>query len=177
MPESFRALGFISPTGFENKAAAGFIRRSNPWVRAVLNGRPWSNALFRLMMRRSVIRRFVEKTWGSKKIDEGLLDYDCLIAYQSGAEHAPFSFIASYMFTPHILDAYRALRLPVWMVHGVRGDFVSYPKKRTVEGRENWTIDVLPTGAFPQFEVLPKMLESYESFLAELDGAGLKAAK
>lgn len=114
MPESFRTLGFISPAGFENKAAAGFIRRSNLWVRAVLNGRPWSNALFRLMMRRSVIRRFVEKTWGSKKIDEGLLDYDCLIAYQSGAEHAPFSFIAGYMFTPHILDAYRALRRYGW---------------------------------------------------------------
>ena len=171
-PEGFRTLGFISPTGFDKNASTNVMRRAGgfSWLHAALNARVWSAGLFRLMMRRSVIRLFLSKTWGSRQIDEGLLDYDCRLARQPGAQHAPYYFISGFLFSARILDIYKSLRMPVWMVHGVRGDFVDYTEKRAVEGSENWTIDVFQTGAFPQFETLAALVESYERFL----GAAMK---
>ena len=111
------------------------------------------------------MRYFLEKTWGSKRIDEGLFTYDYLAAHQPGGEHAPFSFIAGFLFSKDALTLYKSLSLPVWMAHGVRGDFVDYARKTEVEGRSNWTIQVFKTGAFPHFEALDQVTAAYESFL------------
>jgi pimeloyl-ACP methyl ester carboxylesterase len=166
-PEAFRSLGLISPTGFEGKARDNRVpgNRGKPWLLKALYWPIWKRGIFRLLTKRPVIRKFLEKAWGSKTIDEPLLDYDCLTARQHGARHAPYSFVAGYLFSTDALRLYETLKLPVWMAYGVRGDFVDYRHKTRVAGRPNWTIIQFESGAFPHFEMLGKVADSYDSFL------------
>ena len=164
-PEAFRSLGLISPTGFEGKArdeAGG--TRGKEWLRRAMNFPLWGKAIFALSTSRSVIRKFLEKTWGSADIDEALLRYDIATSHQPGARYAPYYFISGFLFSKDILRVYERIRQPVWMIHGTRGDFVDYHLKDRVEHRPNWTIQVLPTGAFPHFEQLDEVAASYDEF-------------
>ena len=168
-PLSFRSLGLISPTGFETtlerQGQAG-ATYGKPGVRDIVSFPLWGRGLFDLVASKVSMRFFLSKTWGSPKIDEGLLDYDYLTAHQPGAEHVVFSFLSGFLFSKDILTIYKSLSVPVWMCHGVRGDFVDYKNKSQIEGRPNWTIQVFRTGALPQFEVLDQVVASYDSFLA-----------
>jgi hypothetical protein len=127
--------------------------------------RLWRRKLFDLLTSRVSIRYFLEKTFGTKAIDEGLVDYDYLTTHQPGAEHAPYSFLSGFLFSSDITRVYEALGGPVWLVHGVRGDFQDYTNKTRVAGRPNWSIDVLQTGALPQFEELGEFASRYDAFL------------
>lgn len=51
------------------------------------------------------------------------------------------------------------------MVHGVRGDFQDYLRKKSVEHRDNWTIRMFQTGALPHFELLDEFVCEYDAFL------------
>ena len=97
---------------------------------------------------------FLKKAFGSPNIDKGMLDYDYLTTHQPGAQHAPYYFVAGYLFSQDILRIYQDLPMPVWFSHGVRGDFVDYRDLPRFAGRRNWTVERLPTGAFPHFEDL-----------------------
>ena len=114
------------------------------------------------------MRFFLQKTWGSKQIDEGLFEYDYLAAHQLGAEHAPFSFLSGFLFSRDALSVYKDLTLPVWMCHGVRGDFVDFGRKSEVTDRANWTVQVFRTGALSHFERLDEVSSSYDAFLDKL---------
>ncbi len=166
-PTSFRSLGLISPTGFESKlqreGPAG-ATYGKPAVRDIVSFPLWGRPLFDLLVSRPSMRFFLQKTWGSTGIDEGLLDYDYACAHQPGAEHAPFSFVAGFLFSKDALSLYKELSLPVWMCHGVRGDFVDFDKTEAVKDRPNWTIKVFQTGAFPHFERLDAVVSSYDAF-------------
>jgi len=165
-PEDFRTIGLISPTGFEGKAMdKSGATQGKEWLRRTLNFSPWSHRLFSAFTAKPVIRKFLEKTFGSKKIDQALLNYDYETAHQPGAEHAPYYFISGHLFSKDILNVYQALTPPVWMVRGTRGDFVDYHHVSRVEDRSNWTFDVLDTGAFPHFEKLSEVTASYQKFL------------
>ncbi len=168
---SFRSLGFVSPTGFESalerQGAAG-TTYGRPAVRDVISFPLWGRALFDGLVSRPSMRFFLQKTWGSKRIDEGLLDYDYLSAHQLGAEHAVFSFAAGFLFSRDALTVYKSLGGPVWMCHGTRGDFVDYAKKTEVTGRSNWKVAVFDTGALPQFERLDEVTAYFDAFLDEL---------
>lgn len=171
-PDAFRSIALVSPTGFDSRGPRDGppgSDRGMPTLYKAFSFRPWRVPLFHLLTSRVSIRYFLEKTWGSKAIDEGLLEYDVLTTHQPGAEHAPYSFIAGFLFSNDITRVYDGLRLPVWMVHGVRGDFVDYKGKVLVEGRPNWTVDVLETGALPQFEMMEAFAARYDAFL---DGVG-----
>ena len=52
------------------------------------------------------------------------------------------------------------------MTHGVRGDFVDYSNKTSVENLANWTIDVFQTGAMPHFEASETFISRYDAFLS-----------
>lgn len=170
-PTTFRSLGLISPTGFETtlerQGAAG-TTYGKPAVRDVVSFPLWGRALFDLLVSRPSMRFFLEKTWGAKGIDEALFEYDYLSAHQPGAEHAPFSFLAGFLFSRDALTLYKELAAPVWMCHGVRGDFVDYGRKRELADRANWTVEVLRTGALPQFEQLRRVTAAYDAFLAKV---------
>lgn len=170
-PEAFRSIALVSPTGFDSRGPRNGppgSDRGMPKLYKALTFGLWRAPLFHLLTSRVSIRYFLEKTWGSKAIDEGLLEYDVLTTHQPGAEHAPYSFIAGFLFSDDITRVYGGLTLPVWMVHGVRGDFVDYKGKSLVQDRPNWTIDVLETGALPQFEMMQAFAERYDAFLSSV---------
>ncbi len=167
-PTLFRSLGLVSPTGFDSRAPRtgppGSTREMPALYRAFTFGL-WRRSFFALLTSRVSIRYFLEKTWGSKAIDEGLLDYDYRASHQPGAEHAPYCFISGYLFSNDITRVYEQLAMPVWMPHGIRGDFTDYSYAPVFAARSNWTIEEMPTGALPQFELPDIFMARYEAFL------------
>ena len=174
-PGHFRSVALVSPTGFSGKRAwreASGSTRAIPWLYHTLRGpgKGWGQALFRGLTRPGVIRYFLERTWGSKDIDEALWRYDLITTRQPGAWHAPLHFLAARLFSADIHTVYEQLLLPVWMSHGVRGDFTDYRGKTIVEHRPNWSFTVFPTGALPYFEVPERFCEAFDNFLSLTDG-------
>jgi len=168
-PAAFRSLALVSPTGFSGtrpRRGAPGTTRANPWLLAALRGPGWGGALFRALTRPGVIRYFLRRTWGSRAIDEELWHYDVLTTRCPGAEHAPLHFLSGSLFSADIGNVYEQLALPVWMSHGVRGDFTDYRGKSRVETRPNWRCTVFETGAMPFFEVEAKFSATYDAFLA-----------
>jgi pimeloyl-ACP methyl ester carboxylesterase len=156
-PGAFRTIALVSPTGFnrsEPRYGPPGSTRGMPLLRSLFTRAPWSKGFFELLTSRPSVRYFLQKTWGSKNIDEGLLDYDCLTTRQPGARHAPYCFVSGFLFSGDITRIYESIELPVWMAHGVRGDFVDYRHKRTVEARPNWTIRIFQTGALDRKSVV-----------------------
>jgi pimeloyl-ACP methyl ester carboxylesterase len=168
-PEHYRSLGLISPTGFD-RVLSGYgpdqSTRGNSLVLAAVSVPLWSRAAYDLLVSLPSIRFFLRKTWGSPNIDEGLFEYDRLTTHQPGAEHVVWSFLAGFLFADDVSRLYQELKLPVWAVHGSRGDFVNYRWLTDVAGKPNWTIDAFETGAFPHFERLNAVAKSYDAFLA-----------
>lgn len=168
-PQHFRSLALVSPTGFRGtrawRAPPGSTR-ALPGLLAALRGPGWGDALFRGLTRPGVVRFFLEKTWGGKAIDEALWQYDLLTTRQPGAEHAPLHFLSGGLFSADIHSIYGQLGQPVWMSHGVRGDFTDYRGVSIVRERPNWRITVYPTGALPHFERPQQFVADYDAVLA-----------
>ena len=169
----FRSLGLIAPTG-SIRSARSRGRRARPTAmrRHATSSRfpAWGRPLFDALTSRVSIRFFLQKTFGSKRIDEGLFRYAYASAHQPDAEHAPFSFLSGFLFSKDALTLFKSLAMPVWMAHGTRGDFVDYKRKTEVEGRPNWTIQVFETGAMPQFERLGEVTAAYDAYLGKVAG-------
>jgi pimeloyl-ACP methyl ester carboxylesterase len=168
-PGAWRSLALVSPTGFSgttHRHGPPGSTRGLPWLYRALRGPGWGGALFRGLTRPGVVRYFLERTWGSKSIDEALWQYDLLTTRQPGAEYAPLHFLSAGLFSADINTLYEQLQQPVWMAHGVRGDFTDYRGKRWIEGRSNWRLSIYPTGALPHFEVTAAFCSHYEAFLA-----------
>ena len=167
-PDAFRTLALVSPTGFSGQRARRGAPGSTlamPWLLRALRGPGWGGALFRGLTRPGVIRYFLQRTWGATTIDEALWDYDVLTTRQPGAEHAPLHFLSGGLFSADIHSVYEELALPVWLSHGVRGDFTDYQGTSIVAGRPNWQFSVFPTGALPHFEVPGEFVAAYDAFL------------
>lgn len=170
-PERFRTLALVSPTGFDRRApydGPPGTDRGRPWLLDAFTVRLWSRPIYDLLCSRRSMRFFLEKTWGGKDIDEGLLAYDVLTTKHPGAHHVVFRFVSGFLFAADITRVYESLSLPVWMCHGVRGDFTDYRFKRAFERRANWSIDELPTGAMPHFEIPEEFVSRYDAFLASV---------
>ena len=86
--------------------------------------------------------------------------------HQPGARHAPYRFVSGYLFSKDITRIYDSLKMPVWVAHGIRGDFVDYTGLDAIVRRPNWMIEKMPTGALPHFEMRQDFLRRYEAFLA-----------
>lgn len=170
-PSAFRSLALVSPTGFNGarrREGPEGSARAVPGMLPFLSTRLWADALFRSLTRPGVIRYFLERTWGQKQIDEALWEYDVLTTRQEGARYAPLAFLSGHLFANDVSTLYDALTLPVWMSHGIRGDFVDYRGAEPLKAKANWSFDVFPTGALPHFEVMPKFVGAYEAFLARV---------
>ena len=166
-PRHYRSLGFVSPTGFDKVLSGDGPEQSERGSRLALSiiSQPlWSRAAYDLLVSRPSMRFFLQKTWGSRRIDEGLFAYDRLTAHQPGAEHVVWSFLSGFLFPGDASRLYQRLTLPVWVARGVRGDFVDYSRIKDVADKPNWTVAVFPTGAFPQFEAPDDLIRSYDDF-------------
>jgi pimeloyl-ACP methyl ester carboxylesterase len=174
-PGGFRSLALVSPTGFDKRApytGATGSTRGSATLYGALNVPLWRDAFFRLLTSRASIRYFLEKTWGSKDIDEGLLNYDYLTTHKPGAYRAPYDFVSGFLFSGDISNIFNALTLPIWMSHGCRGDFTDYSWKSNVEGRSNWVVNAFPTGALSYFEMAGLFVQRYEMFLERVASVG-----
>lgn len=177
-PGMFRTLALISPTGFDRRTpddAPPDSTRAMPRLRKAFDVPLWSRAFFDLLTSKPSIRFFLRKTWGSRDIDEGMVDYDHLTTHQPGAQHAPYAFVSGFLFSRGIRRIYRALGHPVWMAHGQRGDFTDYSAAGAFAKHPNWTVQSFPTGALPHFEVLGEVTRAYDAFLARATAGGTRA--
>jgi len=178
---AWRSIALVSPTGFKSGAKRRRPASSNlgiSFLYRLLRGPGWGRWVFDQLTRPKVIRYFLQRTWGSKRIDEELWRYDVLTVKPAGAEFAPLRFLSGYLFSGDIHDVYEAIAVPVWMSHGVRGDFTDYRGTRIVEGRANWRFTTFSTGALPHFEVPDEFCAEYDRFLAaagEVKADGLAA--
>ena len=168
-PEAFGCVCLVSATGLQG--ARRFYgppgsTRGKPWLLKLLGRAPWSPALFRGLTRRGVIRFFLEKTWGSKAIDEPLLEYDVLTTRMPGASRAPFHFLSAFLFSADITRIYDSIPVPVLLVHGTRGDFTDYRGAGRLRDERGWTIHVMQAGALPYFEDLAGFVAAFERFSA-----------
>lgn len=174
-PARFRSLALVAPTGF--RAGSERLREAEgrtfevPFVYGILGAGPVGRGLFRLLTRPASIRYFLRRTFGSSRIDEGLAARAVRTSRLAGAERAPFAFLSGRLFSRDIRNVYEALRLPVWLAHGTRGDFTDYRGADWVRTRPHWTVTVFETGALPHFEVPREFLGAYERFLASADRA------
>jgi pimeloyl-ACP methyl ester carboxylesterase len=78
-PESFRTLALVSPTGFSARGprdGAPGTTRAMPLLHGIVAAPAWRRALFGGLTRRGTIRYFLQRTYGSKQVDEDLVDYD-----------------------------------------------------------------------------------------------------
>jgi pimeloyl-ACP methyl ester carboxylesterase len=170
-PAAFRSLALVSPSGFgstERRMGPPGSTRFVPALYRALTVPLWDDALYGLLTRPRVIRYFLERTWGAKGIDEPLLAYDVLTTRQYGAKRAPFYFLSANLFSNDVNAIYDAVTVPVWLSHGVRGDFHSYRGLAAMRSRSHWRFSVFPTGALPYFEVPEQFHASYDTFLEDV---------
>jgi pimeloyl-ACP methyl ester carboxylesterase len=167
-PTLFRSIALVSPTAFTGNRVlrdpAGSTR-GKQWLYALLRGPGWGAALFRQLTRPKVIRYFLERTWGSKLIDEPLWRADILTSRYPGAHFAPLYFLSAILFSADIHTVYDSLTMPVWVTHGQRGDFVDYRQLPSFVERNRWSATVFNTGAMIYFEDLIGFAEAYDRFL------------
>lgn len=168
-PPAWRSLALVSPTGFSGRTprrSPPGSTRAMPWLLRALRGPGWGGAVFRGLTRPGVIRYFLRRTRGAPGIDEALWRYAVVTARQPGAEHAPLHFLSGALFSADIHAVCERLTLPIWLVHGVRGDFTDYRGTALVAALPNWRLTVLPTGALPHFELPERFVADYDAFLA-----------
>lgn len=168
-PDQWDRLALVSPTGLNGRQARRGPEGSTRGIagmHALLSVPLWSESLFRLLTRPAVVRYFLERTWGGRVIDEKLWAYDVQTARQPGARFAPLHFLSGNLFSADIHRVYEGISQPVWMSHGVRGDFTDYRNQKIVEARSNWRIDTFKTGALPYFEVPDEFFAKLDLFLS-----------
>ena len=168
-PGTVRRLALVSPTGLNRGSERRGLREAalGPrWLRRNLPGSAAGRFIFRNLTRPGVIRYFLRKTWGSKDIDEEMFRYAVRSAREPGAEHAPLHFVSGGLVSADALTLYEQLANPVWMSHGIRGDFTDYGGAARLAGRANWRIEALPTGALPYFEMPSEFNLKLDAFLA-----------
>lgn len=169
-PERFRSTALVSATGMDKRAPyrePPGTTRAMPWLHSLLRFPLWDRGFFALLTGKRSIRYFLEKTWGSKNIDEGVLEYDYLTTHQPGARFAPYYFVSGYLFSRDITTVYEQLTLPVWLPHGDRGDFQDYSGATRLAFRPNWRVTTFGTGALPYFEQPREFMRRYDDFLGE----------
>ena len=168
VPERFRTVALVSPTGFDRRApwnGPPGSNRGRQWLYDTFTVKLWSRGFYDFLTSRRSVRFFLEKTWGGKNIDEGLLEYDLLTTRNPGAHHVVYRFVSGYLFSADITRVYESLTMPVWMSHGVRGDFTDYGYALALSARPNWSFDVFQTGALPHFEAPGEFMGRYDGFL------------
>ena len=124
------------------------------------------DALFAALVSRPSMRYFLRRTWGSRQIDDDLLQACWQSAHQPDAVHAPLSFLSGKLFARDIRAVYESLQCPVWMAHGTRGDFRDYSGAQWTRSRDHWQTEVFEAGALPHFEHPDRFARSYLRFLA-----------
>jgi pimeloyl-ACP methyl ester carboxylesterase len=176
-PEKVRSLALVSPTGFSRNTATHGppeASRGSALAYRFLTLPLLGRGLFRLLTTPPSIRFFLRKTWGRKTIDEEMFRNSCRVSREPGAHRAPFHFLSGYLFSADIPSVYSALGQPVWLSHGVRGDFTDFSRAAAFVDRPNWRVTRFESGALPYFEHTEAFLAAYEDFLSGVERGEVK---
>lgn len=168
-PAAWGRLALVSPTGMNGttprRGAPGSTRQV-PGMLPLLSLPLWSGALFNGLTKPGVVRFFLEKTFGSKTIDERLWADAVATAREPGARFAPLAFLSAKLFSADVTSIYEALTQPVWASHGTVGDFTDYRGKVLLEQRPNWRFSVYEgCGALPYFQQPARFNAELAAFL------------
>jgi pimeloyl-ACP methyl ester carboxylesterase len=155
-----------SVAGNAASAAAGADASVQPDPEVPSDG--WGKTIYGWLTRPNVIRYFLRRTWGSPNIDTDLWRYDVEQARAPGAEFAPLYFLAGELFSADLHAVYERLTQPVFISHGVRGDFTNYKLAGMIAHRPNCRLQVYQTGALPYFEVPELFCADYDAFLRSI---------
>ena len=169
-PRLFRSLALVSSTGFRRGTPSDAEPGSTmgrPGVLRGLNKRFVGRPLFRALTTEASIRFFLKKTWGRKEIDEQMFRDSCAMAKHPESHNAPFYFISGFLFSKDTRALMDGLTEPVWLSHGVRGDFTDFTLAAEYADRANWKITEFQTGALPYFEVPEAFCAEYDDFLRD----------
>lgn len=96
-PAAWGRLALVSPTGLGDgkpRRGAPGSTRGLRWLHRLPSAPLWSEALYRGLTKPGVVRYFLERTWGSKTIDEEMWADAVLAARAPGARHAPLHFLS-----------------------------------------------------------------------------------
>ena len=170
-PTWVRRVALISPTGFNRSKRRYGPPGSTlfvPWLHRLMTRPGWAHGIYNTLTRPGVIRYFLQRSWGSKQIDEALWQYCRVTTRQPDARHAPLVFVSAGLFSADINTLYETMRCPVWVSMATRGDFTDYRGRNTVDDRPNWQFHTVAGGALPYFEDL-------DAFTAQLDPFWLAA--
>ncbi|MFO1468649.1 MAG: alpha/beta hydrolase [Steroidobacteraceae bacterium] len=165
---AFRSVALASPTGLsgsqlrEGRAGSTMGTR---WTSTILMGSRWQRPLYDFITRPMCLRLSLRRVFGSRRIDPGLLEYDWLVGRQAGAQFAPMSYLSGCLYSGDSGRLYRGLKKPVWLVHGTRGAYARYAGLARLADRRNWTVQTLPTGAMPWFEMPEEFIRRYDAWL------------
>jgi pimeloyl-ACP methyl ester carboxylesterase len=166
-PTWFRSVALVSPTGLESGRDERFDdgrTKDKPWLRRFIDA-PIGEPLFRMLTTPASMRWFLERTWGSPVIDEALLTYGHVSARRPGGRHAPAAFIGGTLFTQGIAERYALIAPPVWLAHGVRGEFADFGGLSRIGPPKHWSWDTFGTGAMPQLEAPRLFIARYDAFV------------
>lgn len=176
-PDGFATLAFVTPTGFakgaQRKRAAPETSMEVPGMRRFF-GTPLGKPLFRLLTTRASLRYFLERTFGGKTVPDAFVSYDYHTAHQPGAEHAPFAFLSGQLFSRDVRNLFEGLNMPVYVLHGTKGDFRDFSESGWAIARKNWLFSAFDTGALVHFEKPDEFVGAYQRFLSE--NAGIRTA-
>lgn len=168
-PDAFRTLALVTPTGFERgssrRRGPEGSTREVPGLYGFFTVPVWKQALFDLLTSRRSIRFFLEKTYGSKAIDEDLLEYDYVTTHQPGAPNAPYAFVSGRLFAGDIRTLYERLTVPVLVAHATRGDFQDFSEADWIRARGNWRVEPFDAGALVHFERPAEFVSLLDEFL------------
>jgi pimeloyl-ACP methyl ester carboxylesterase len=170
-PGRVRTLALISPTGMEGKRRDERYEngrtREVAWLRRMLQAGPVGALLYRVLTTRPVMRRFLASSWGTAGFDQRLLFQGRVCAARPGARHAPLDFVSGGLFTRGIIERYRALPVPVWVVHGNRGSFTDFDACPVPVGGHAGLVarTLIEGGAMPHFQSAEAFDTAYQDFL------------
>ncbi len=166
-PGWFRSLALVSPTGLESGRAERYQQgrsKDKPLLRRWLAS-GWGAPVFRCLTTEALMRKFMERAWGSTMIDEAQLASAHSSARQPGARPALAAFTAGALFTEGIAERYAQLMPPVWLAHGVRGEFANFGGLARIGPPRHWSHDTFGTGALPHLETPDMFMARYNAFL------------
>jgi pimeloyl-ACP methyl ester carboxylesterase len=170
-PARVRTVTLISPTGMEGQRRDERFEdgrtREQPWLRRLLRETRLGGVLYRVLTTRPVMRRFLARSWGTASFDQRLLVHGHVCADLPGAQHAPLDFVSGSLFTRGIIERYRALPVPVWVVHGNQGSFTDFDACPLTTGGGAGVVGrtVIDGGAMPHFQSADAFDSAYEAFL------------
>jgi pimeloyl-ACP methyl ester carboxylesterase len=157
-PQRLRRLIFVAPTGLSRLPAVADPGSGAQGTREIagllwaLQVPLWRQKLFDLLVSRTSIRYFLGRAWGSKHIDEALFRYCFLTAHQPGACNAPYAFVSGRLFSKDVVRVYAALKMPVLVCRGTKGEFQDLRGLDQMSASPNWSVQTFDSGAMPHFE-------------------------